>query len=93
MRHSDIHQSRMLGVGLIMVGGALFAIAAVCAAAAFDHMAAVAALCGPGVSHCILCIASTGSLTASAGIVAAGLLLLPARPSPRRVRSRPNRPD
>lgn len=92
MRHSDPDESRVPGVGLIMTGATLFAVAAACAVAAFDHMAAFSALCGPGVSHCILCIASVGSLTASAGVLAAGVLLLTARPSPRRVRTRANRP-
>lgn len=93
MRHSDTDESQVFGVGLIMAGATLFAVAAACAVAAFDHMAAFAALCGPAVSHCILCIASAGSLTASAGVVAAGVLLLTARPSRGRVRSRAHRPD
>ena len=92
MRHSDTLDSRKLGVGLIMVGATLFTVAAACAVAAVEHMAAAAAICGPLARHCILCVASAGSLLASAGVVAAGVMLLEDRPSLRRARSRATRP-
>lgn len=87
MPHSDTQDSRKLGVGLIMVGAALFAAAAACVFAAADHMAVAAALCGPVARHCILCIASAGSLLASAGVVAAGVMLFGDRPALQQARS------
>ncbi len=87
MRHNDTADSARYAVGLIMVGAALFASSAACALAAADHMAFAAALCGPVARHCILCVASTGSLLASAGVIAAGVMLGADRPAAQRVRS------
>lgn len=93
MPHSDTRDSQKLAIGLIMVGAALFTAAAACAVAAADHMAVAAALCGPVARHCILCIASAGSLLASAGVIAAGVMLLSDRPAPRQARSVANSRD
>ena len=90
MRHSDTRNSRTIGVGLIMIGAMLFAGAAACAVAAADHMAVAAALCGPVARHCILCVASAGSLLASAGVIAAGVMLLDGDPRLQEARSAPS---
>jgi hypothetical protein len=84
MRDRDDQQSRTPGVCLILAGLTLAAAAALAGLAAADHMAAAAALCGPALSHCILCVASAGSLLASAGVATAGAMLLSDRPSPQR---------
>ena len=81
MPHSDTRESQKLAIGLIMVGAALFIAAAACAVAAAEHMAVAAAFCGPVARHCILCVASAGSLLASAGVIAAGVMLLGDRSS------------
>lgn len=93
MPHSDTQVSRTPGVGLITVGAALFGMAASGAWAAAEHMAAAAALCGPVARHCILCMASAGGVLASAGVVAAGVMLLEAEPSVRRARVPASRRD
>lgn len=90
MHHSDTQDSRKAGVGLIVVGATLFAVATACAVAAVDHMAAVA-LCGPVARHCLLCVTSAGSLLASVGVVSAGAMLLQPPASLQRARSRPVR--
>ncbi|MDI1328105.1 MAG: hypothetical protein PSV23_15035 [Brevundimonas sp.] len=87
MQHSDTRDSGKFGVGLIMVGAGLFAVSSACAVAAADHMAFAAALCGPVGRHCVLCIASAGSLLASAGVIAAGMMLAGDRPAPQEARS------
>ncbi|WP_324819250.1 hypothetical protein [Brevundimonas sp.] len=60
--------------------------AAAGAVIAADHMALAASLCGPVASHCVLCVASAGSLLASAGVFGSGLMLL--RTTPLRQRAR-----
>ena len=87
MRHNDTADSARYGIGLIMVGTALFALSAACAFAAADHMAFAAALCGPVARHCVLCIASAGSLLASAGVIASGVMLFADRPASQKARS------
>ena len=84
MQDRDTPQSRTLGVCLIATGLTLAAAAALAGLAAADHMAAAAALCGPALSHCILCVASAGSLLASAGVAIAGAMLISDRTSPQR---------
>lgn len=88
MPHSEIQDSRALGVGLIVVGAALLGVAGFCAHAAAEHMAAAAALCGPVARHCILCLASAGAMLASVGVVAAGMMLLDGGPQLRPARLR-----
>ena len=84
MQDCDTPQARTLGVCLIATGLTLAAAAALAGLAAADHMAAAAALCGPALSHCILCVASAGSLLASAGVAIAGAMLISDRTSPQR---------
>lgn len=81
MQHSDIRGSHKLGVFLVMIGAGMTAAAAAGAAIVADHMAIASNLCGPVAAHCILCVASAGSLLSSAGVLASGLMLLQARPS------------
>ena len=87
MRHNDTADSASHAVGLIMVGTAVLALSAACALAAADHMAFAAALCGPVARHCILCVASAGSLLASAGVIASGVMLFADRPALQKARS------
>lgn len=75
MQGSDSHCFQAPGAALIAVGIMLAAASAVTALAAADHMAA-ASLCGPAARHCILCVTSAASLLASAGVIAAGAVLL-----------------
>lgn len=75
MQGSDSHRFQAPGAALIAVGMMLAAASAVAALAAADHMAAVG-LCGPLARHCILCVTSAASLAASAGVIAAGAVLL-----------------
>lgn len=75
MQGSDSHRSQAPGAVLIAVGMMLAAASAAAALAGADHMAA-ASLCGPLARHCILCVTSAASLLASAGVIAAGAVLL-----------------
>ena len=76
MQRSESHDSRMIGVGLVGLGAVLTAASAACAFAAADHMAIAAGLCGPAAQHCILCVIPAASLLASAGVAAAGAMLM-----------------
>ena len=76
MQRSEPQDSRTIGAGLIGLGALLAATAAVCAGAAADHMAMAAGLCGPAAQHCILCVIPAASLLASAGVAAAGAMLM-----------------
>ena len=87
MQGSDIHDSRALGAGLVIVGAVLATAAIVTAFAAADHMTATS-LCGPLTRHCLLCVVSAASLLASAGVIGAGVLL---RCGPRLNQARPGR--
>ncbi|WP_309627422.1 hypothetical protein [Brevundimonas sp.] len=84
MRHNDTADVAGYGIGLMTVGSALFALSAACAFAAAEHMAFAAALCGPVARHCILCVASAGSLLASAGVITSGVVLFADRTAPQK---------
>ena len=89
MQDCDAQQSRTPGICLIGAGLMLAAASAMAGWAAAEHMAAAAAVCGPALPHCILCVTSAGSLLASAGVTTAGAMLLNERPSPQRVKRGP----
>lgn len=84
MRNNDTPDSRKLGVYLTMLGGALAALAAGAAFAAFSHMGAAAPVCGPVSGHCVLCVVAGAGLLASLGVIASGVLLMKTPPSPQR---------
>ena len=82
MRNNDIHDSRKLGIWLMVLGGALTALSAGAAFAAAIHMGGAAPFCGPVSQHCVLCVAAAASLLASVGVIASGVMLMRTPPSP-----------
>lgn len=84
MRNKDIHDSRKLGVYLMVLGGVLTALAAGAAFAAAIHMGGSAPFCGPVSQHCVLCVAAAASLLASVGVIASGVMLMKTPPSTQR---------
>ena len=84
MRNNDIHDSRKLGVYLLVLGGVLTALAAGAAFAAAVHMGGAAPFCGPVTRHCALCVVAAASLLASVGVIASGVMLMKTPSSTRR---------
>ncbi len=76
MQTRHIDEYRFLGGALVVLGLALGAAGAVSGLLAIDHMAVVAALCGPATGHCGLCLAAGSLLVASVGATGAGLRFL-----------------
>jgi len=91
MQRSDAWESRTSGVCLIAFGATLAASAVAGAFAVANHMAVAATLCGPATNHCILCVVSAASLLASAGVSAAGVMLLKGRAALQRAGRDPRR--
>lgn len=84
MRNTNTQDTFKLGLGLTMLGGVLFALAAGAAFAAAVHMGGAAPFCGPVTRHCALCVVAAASLLASVGVIASGVMLMKTPSSARR---------
>lgn len=62
---TDQSERKILGYGLLALGGSLGALAAAMALEAFDRMSAAAELCGGDPGHCVACISAAVCLPAS----------------------------
>lgn len=76
MQTRNIDEFRCLGASLVALGLALGVAGAAAGLLAADHMASIAALCGPAAEHCGLCLAADSLLFASVGAAGAGIRFL-----------------
>jgi hypothetical protein len=81
MQMQNIHEQKVLGAALVVLGLSLGGAAGVAGLLAAEHMALSAAMCGPTLGHCIRCVAAAGLLVAALGASGIGAWLLKPRPA------------
>lgn len=72
----DQAERAIVGSGLLALGCAFGGLAAALSPSAMDHMVASAAMCGPGVEHCLACVGVLVCLAAALTAGGTGLALL-----------------
>lgn len=72
----DIQERRLLGAALGLLGLSLAAASVVAGLLAAEHMASLAALCGPTYGHCLWCVAASALFLAALGASGGSLSLL-----------------